>query len=167
MSLPPQFRSSTPAPVTMQQAVRTSQIICGAMMMGIITFAGIVVTRPAPPNPALPMAYIAIGFAAIAIIVRFIVPAFVAKNESSKLKGASPESLDAGLYGVFQTKMIIGLALLEGAGFMNLIAYMTGGQWWSLATVGLLLLLMAMMFPTLTKFESWAEDVKRGWQNEF
>jgi hypothetical protein len=63
--------------------------------------------------------------------------------------------------------MIIGVALLEGAGFFNLVAYMSERQWWTLAIVGVLMLLIAMMFPTLQQFESWSEDKKREMQNEF
>jgi hypothetical protein len=40
-------------------------------------------------------------------------------------------------------------------------------QLWSLAVVGFLLFLMAMMFATLQNFEAWAEDVKRDLQNQF
>ena len=43
---------------------------------------------------------------------------------------------------VYQTELIIKLALLEGAAFMNGVAYLVEVQWWSLAVMGTLLFVM-------------------------
>jgi hypothetical protein len=156
----PQF----PADVT--TAVRTSQIIAGALMMGVITFGVIAVViawNKPPGDPLLPV--IAVAFAAIVIPVRFGVSASLVSSSrthiGNEVRGGrlQDSSRIAGqLYGAFQTRMIVGMALLEGAAFFNLVAYMISARWWNLAAAGVLLLLLAAMFPTKNKLEQWVHD---------
>jgi hypothetical protein len=152
------------------QRLRAAQIICVAMVMGSIAFlivALVIPERPKPPIGAYPViSYMGVAGAAIQILLRFIVPSLSA---SSYLKQLSPGSkdFDAQLFTIFQTRMVVGLALLEGGSFFNLVAYLIECQWWSLVVVGVLVFLMMSMFPTLGQFESWAEATKRDLQNQF
>ena len=59
---------------------------------------------------------------------------------------------------LFQTRHIIGYAMLEGAAFYNLIAYMIERQQVNLAMVGLLLGAMFVKFPTYGRLEGWVAD---------
>lgn len=153
-------------PTDVTTAVRTSQIIAGALMMGVITFGviAVVIAWDNPPgDPLLPL--MAVAFAAIAIPVRFgVAAAMVSGSRSHIMKEVRGGRLQdstriAGqLYGAYQTRMIVGMALLEGAAFFNLIAYIVGSRWWNLAAAGVLLLMMAAMFPTKNKLEQWVHD---------
>ena len=80
------------------------------------------------------------------------------KRQLNQSPGDEQRSLLAGLY---QTKMIVGMAVLEGAAFFNLVAYITEKQFWSYGVVAFLLGVMAISFPSQGQFESWAEEMKR------
>ena len=56
---------------------------------------------------------------------------------------------------VFQQKTIIESALVEGAAFFNLIAFLTVGEWWSLGIAGVLLAVLLVPFPTYDRVENW------------
>jgi hypothetical protein len=53
--------------------------------------------------------------------------------------------------------MIVGLALLEGMAFFNIIACIIEHNWWSLAIAGCLALWMLMVFPSRNRVEQWIE----------
>ena len=61
----------------------------------------------------------------------------------------------------YQTKKIIGAALLEGAALFNWVCYMVDRKSETLVIVATLVVLMGSMFPTQTQFENWAADMKR------
>lgn len=134
-------------PTTSEQAVRVLQIITAAMVMGVVMFAGISVLAlealSDPPDGFL-LSGMAAGFAGIAFVMHLVVPAVIAKQQA---RSASAEQL----FGVYQTKTIIGLALLEGAAFLNIVAVMVEHNWWSLAVAGGLVFWMLAMFPTQTR----------------
>ena len=145
--------------------VRVMQIICGALMMGVIWFAAIAiyikVGQPAAGKVIL--AYLAAGAAAVCVVARLFVPSQIVRDGIILLlKARQPEDLSRrDLYPVCQTHMIVACALLEGAAFFNLVSYMVEGQVWTLAIVAALLALMASSFPTLEKVNSWADDQLR------
>jgi hypothetical protein len=58
---------------------------------------------------------------------------------------------------IYQMQLIIALAMLEGAAFLNLIACMIEHNWWSLAIAGGVVAIMAVQFPTRTRVEQWIE----------
>jgi hypothetical protein len=151
-----------------RKLVLTMQIICGALMMGLVTFGGIAITlgfnKQGPANQGeLIVPLMGAGFAAIIIVVSLIVPPQVAKAGIRQITTIRPiddiSKLD--LYMAYQTKMIVGCALLEGAGFFNLIGFIIGGQIWTLGIVGLLIAMMAVRFPTYERVDAWAEDQLR------
>lgn len=143
-------------PPNLEQTVRTLQIITLAMVTGVLLFAGIVVflqlTQDAGPNAAtgVIISTLGAGFAVAAFVMHLVVPSLIARQQA---RSASDEQL----YEVFQSKTIIGLALLEGAAFFNLVAGMVEQQWWSLAVAGGLVFWMLTMFPTQTRVAQWVE----------
>jgi hypothetical protein len=151
-----------------RQLVKTMQIICVALMVAVVTFLGIVVYlrfgKGMPPGNGMPMmSYMAAGMAAIMIVGRVIAPMVITTGMLKQAISLRPiediRKLD--LYGIYQTKMIVSQALLEGAAFFNLVAYMTEGQSWSLGIVAVLLAVMAVGFPTFEKVDGWADDQLR------
>lgn len=170
MSFSPQQRGNPNSfQINPAQGIRTAQIICAAMILGATMFFVITLVMPVQQQQQQQpiMAFMAAGFAAVAMVLRFIVPGRAVSAQIKNLSAIPVENLDGHLFAIFQTRMIIGLALLEGACFFNLTAYVADRQIWTLAVVGFLMLLMAMMFPTLSRFESWSEDRKRDLQNQF
>lgn len=154
------------------QRIRAAQIICGAMVMGILIFMVIALSSPgdgkrvgAGPLPMVSM--VGLGAAVVNFLLQFIIPGIVASFQINKLKVEAVADRSADLFSIFQIRMIIRLALLEGASLFNLIGYMVERQWWTIAIVALLLTNMILCFPTLNQFDSWADDVRRTIENRF
>ena len=154
----PQFTS-------LGQAVRTMQIITGALLMGVVVFgvaATVVGENPAPAAPNQPpptpmLTYMAAGFAFIQLGMRAVVPTVMARNAVAQMQGSLNDS-DASklrLAGVYQTKMIIGMALCEGAAFFALIAWMAERELIAIGTAAFLVLVMLTAFPTRSRVEGW------------
>jgi hypothetical protein len=136
--------------------VRTAQIISGALIAGVLFFAGIAFVNGHGRPPGDPfLAYFAIVFTAGCIIASFIVPGIVAKQT---LKQLSSDKSDNKYYGAFQTQLIIRQAILEGPGFLCCIAYMTTRIWWTFGVVLLLVALMAASFPTKGRVSDWVRE---------
>ena len=57
----------------------------------------------------------------------------------------------------FQTQHIIAVAFLEGAAFAALVAYMIDGEVVSVIVGAVLLLVIAMRFPTQARIEQWIQ----------
>lgn len=150
-----------------RQMVRTMQIICGALMMGVMSFLGIAVflhLGKAQPAPAVPMiAYMAAGMAALIVIVRLVISVPVTKSAIKQMTAIRPvndiQKLD--LYAAYQVQMIVSCALLEGAAFFNLVSFIIDGQLWTLGIVAALLAMMAVSFPTFERVDGWADDQLR------
>ena len=135
------------------QDARTLQILCGALMMGMLTFGAI--------------AIFLVNFGGVGGGNDLIVPAIMAgfglmtipptQLASRQVKLAEPPggaTID-GHIGQYRAGSIIGWAGLEGASFANLVAYIIAGQGWSLIVPGLCLVWMAATFPTEAKLVDW------------
>jgi hypothetical protein len=150
--------------------VRTLRIIVGALLFGALAFAGVVLFLQSAVGGNLRggwlLTLMAAVFALIAIPVRFVYPEWLARaNVARVARGESPiperppeyAGIVWQLLAIYQTRTIIAAALLEGATFFNLIAYLWEGQWPSLAVAGVLMLLMAALFPTRNRLLAWIE----------
>ena len=149
------------------QQLRVMQIIAVALMMGVLMFLGVVLVMTqgdvfGMQQPGL-ITIIAAGFAFIMIVNHFVIPSIIANAQLKRLAGggtsdAEKEQRIASLASVYQVQLIVGLALLEGAAFFNLIALMIGKSAASIAVVVVLLSLMLLKFPTRTKVTWWIQD---------
>lgn len=159
----------------LKKSLLTMQIIAGALIQGVVVFLVVVVfLLPPPPNRvAVFSSYIGLGFALVAMAMSLVVPNIIlASTKKSLVKGKPSELLKqygevsnlgflAPLTGLYQTRMIIAMALLEGAAFFNLVSYMMERQPFTLAVVGMLLLALVMNFPTRRGLEKWlAQETK-------
>src|SRR5262249_25088243 len=70
------------------------------------------------------------------------------------------------LWIVFQNRLIIGLALLEGATFFLLIAYLAEGSFLALVPAWVFIIAMLMQFPTRVGVERWVEEQQQLLQEE-
>lgn len=149
------------------QQLRVMQIIAVALMMGVLMFLGVVLVMTqgdifGQGNPGM-LTMIAAGFAGLMIVNHLVVPALVTKAQLNKLNSeeSGPKDSDNtkdSLLAIYQTQLIITLALLEGAAFFNLISVMIEHHVISLIAAILLLGLMAVRFPSRTKVSWWVQD---------
>jgi hypothetical protein len=149
------------------------QIIIFALCTGVATFAAVVVfvSPPAPPAQFGMLTMMALGFMVAAGVMSVVVPtAVVAAKRAESLR--SPNDAEAkdsavssgeipGLLGTYQTKLILGAALLEGAAFLALTAYMTEGHWASLVAAGVLFFGLLAHLPTTNRVAAWLAAEQR------
>ena len=126
--------------------LRTVQIIAAALVLGPAVFAAVVLATFQGASDALELlGKIGLGVAAVTIVMSVIVPGMIGtlKETSSTLQ-----------------YLIIKLALLEGAAFINIFALQAEQSWWSLGTAGFVVILMIAGFPTGSKIEFWIQAQK-------
>lgn len=169
--------------------VRMMQIIVGALVMGSVLFLAIVLLIPTAAKPGAEQAgepgtpflsYVALAYLGAAILAWVVVPGMVVRagrrsiargtfrllafdERASEAKREALEQMgDAGrLLMLFQTKTIVATAVLEGATFFMLIAYMierfTPVLVVAVATIGVI----AAHMPTSRGVIHWIEDQLR------
>ena len=149
--------------------VMTMQIMTGALLMGIMTFAAVVllIGGDAKEVNGFGISHIALIMMGTMIVTRLTVPSMVAKQAVARIGHLKPAegadqaghqaSTDLKMLGVYQTSMIIGHALLEGAAFFLLVSYMIEGNVIALGGAILMAVLIAAAFPTPGRVESWME----------
>ena len=152
-----------------QARLRVMQIIAAALMIGVITFLGVVLflvygqrngqgLQPAADLPIVTL--LAIAMFAINTPLAFILPNQLAKPALKQI-AAAPEKereydIDK-LLGVRQATMLVGLALIEGTAFCACIGFLLDADVGSLVVVGLCLLLMLVLFPTRNRVRNWLD----------
>lgn len=165
----------SPAPA--DGMVRTLQIIVLAMLMGTATFLGVVLflslTAWKPLFPVAgpgPVSLIGLGLAMVNGVLAVVVPRFVERNGLAQLgrnaAGSVEVDPETALGQLYQTKTIVGAALLEGAASFQLIALLIEG--WVPSLVAALLLMAGILahLPTAGKFAAWRERVERQARDE-
>lgn len=140
---------------TIEPALLTCRIIAGALVFGVVTFAAvaIVLRLGDPPAAAMLMSLIAAGIAVAAAGARQVMVGVLSGGTGTS-QGVGP----SGSLALYQTRMIVGLAILEGAAFFNVVAYILEGHWWSLAVTAGLVALMLTAFPTRSRLCQWVAD---------
>jgi hypothetical protein len=166
ISMPIPSNTATPA-----QRLRTIQIINLTLAMGVLFFLAIAVFlrqggNMAPP-PALPLiTYIALAYAVVMLAAYYWIPNLVAvgmrkkmiqETDSAGRVQIQPAGPDPRWYDMYQTWSIIGSAILEGASFFLIMAFLLEGIWLSLVAVAVPLGILATKFPTLDGIERWIE----------
>ena len=145
------------------------QIIAVALPLGVLMFFGVAVfivygggnPRPAAAN-GLPMVSIMAGiFLAITGSLSFVMPGIMTQAALKQI-AAGGEPYDATRLVVLkQTTMIVSMALLEGAAFFALVAFIIEHQPAVLAVPALALTGMLMRFPTENSVRNWIEQQER------
>lgn len=153
----------------MTKTVRTGQVISLAMISGLMTFLVVVlVARSRPINAPMPggaeshmLTYIAVASVVLLIPGMLLLPAqavSAARRQIAVVKLKSPTEQFEAFLPLFLTWLIIGSALLEGAGFLCLITYMIEGSPVALFLAMLLIVGLLMRFPTRNGVERWVEE---------
>ncbi len=172
--------SKREGPTTAPQALMTIGIITFALVTGVAMFAVIViaVVRSKQVFEGDPWALegtltpIALLFAASMIPMSLLIPNLIAKQQFQGMKGATLAAggESAGFEGwgraaaellpIFTTTHIIRMALLEGAAFFCLIAFMIEGKALALLAAAILLILMIAAYPTQSRVRNWLEEAR-------
>ncbi len=152
--------------------LRTMRLIHASLLMGCSTFAVIALVlrqQQAAPVPEQPMlSFVGLALAGSTGLALLLVPnAVTASWRKTIARGIFPLSTtpmtDAasgsgqsiGWWGLYQTRLIITAALIEGVIFFELLAYLTEGPPWNLAMAALFLVGLALLFPTQERVERW------------
>jgi hypothetical protein len=158
--------------------LRVMRIILLALLLGCLIFLGLVVAMRLAnnlrDNSAPLLTYMAAGFAALMLVLHVVVPRFsvasarkqIARGNwpiAAKTSSRYPEAAetmrgmsDAGeLCMLYQMQMIVGAAMLEGATFFALIAFLVEGDPASLIVAGILIALLVWRFPTRARVENF------------
>jgi hypothetical protein len=152
--------------------LRIMRIIVIALAMGVVIFLVVAVVlrqqNPNQPDPDPPiMSLTALGFAGLQLILQAVIPGLVTTWLRRQLAagtwprpGILPVPADdvGKLCLLYQTRLLVGAALAEGAAFFLLIAYLLEGQIISLAAAGVMLALVLARFPTRSGLEGWLSD---------
>ena len=151
----------------------TLQIIIGALAMGVLTFAVIaivVAAGKAADDESGVIGPMALGVAVVSLVAATLVPRILQGNmrravaegrplASDPRRPIDPALGDVGkLAAVYQTLLIVGAAILEGAAFMNVMAYMLEYNFINLACAAMLLVSLFFKFPTRNGVENWITD---------
>jgi hypothetical protein len=148
------------------------QIIVGALVAGCVFFlvVALLVSRgmAAGGDPPL-VSYIAIGSAVMAVLARVALPRTIVAAGRRKILGeaghdaARGDRLDrsaaaARLLQLLPTATIVACALLEGATFFLLVAYLIE-QWLpALVTAVAMIFLLVLHIPTRSRVIHWIDD---------
>jgi len=162
--------------------LRTMQIVVGALVAGCAMFLVVVLvvapTMAADRRQDMPLiTYVATGFAVVSLIVRAVVPGIVVTLGRRRILngnwpmpasrgGSQPINVefiertgDAGRLAVLSlNRTIIAAAMLEGAAFFALVAYMIERLPLALVVAVALIVGVALHFPTRSRLVHWVED---------
>lgn len=149
------------------------QIIVLALVFGVVTFAFVVFFVLVEDGGKAEQGIISIIAACttlVAIVAAEVVPRIIRSNMRQAIVKGKPLGTSSGeaisndmgdvgsLAAVFQTTTIVGAAILEGAAFFNLVAYMLEHQTINLMCAALLVVAILFKRPNRSKLEGWVED---------
>ncbi len=175
----PQQREMMPeqyAALEPDKVLRIMQIIAGALIAGMLSFAGVAsfivlgqgkqAGQPQVVNQVLP--FLAMGVFFLNVILSFIVPKMISRFS---VKGVAkmvedgtltdPKELLGRLLSVAQTKTIVALALIEGAAFLALIVVIVSKSFATMSVASASFCFMMAHFPTKLKLARWLEEQQR------
>jgi len=150
----------------------TSQLIVTALVLGLLGFAclaiymGMDAGNEDEENQYI-TTMIAAAFTAVAFFAASLVPRFVRKSMRQTILGngrfnnniSAQRAVEMGpvklLTISYLTSTIAGMAILESAAFMNLVAYLFEQQLLSLLCAALLIVTILSKFPTRSSVENW------------
>jgi hypothetical protein len=159
-------------------------VIVGALVFGCLSFMAIALVMRPDPQPAGGAAgggnqqplvtWIALGVACVALPLRVIVPGKVVsigrrailRDFAATLAKSSPKPLEDPDHGgkladrlaaLLMTRTIMACAILEGASFFLLAAYLLEGRLLALGVAITLILVLGGCFPTRSVVLHWIE----------
>jgi hypothetical protein len=142
--------------------LRAMQIIAGALAAGVLFFLGFVVVQAwrdgRGPSASSLITYIAIGYSVLTVIGSVVVPGVLSRSMQQSMSPQNTCPQIGPLTQRYQTLLIIRAAIIEGAAFFCLVAYMIERQAIALIAAAILLLLLGALIPTMSRLESFVEN---------
>jgi len=164
-------------PQSFEGVLRVTQIIVGTLAAGVFFFMVVMLVLSGmqfqPMGAEAVISLVGAGIGVMAVPPRLLVPSLIVNSSVQRIArgtwtpgrqpmGQSPPETDEGkLLQVFLTKTIVGNAILEGAAFFNLVAFILEGQLYSLVLAVLLLLGILASFPTSAGLTDFLETQTR------
>jgi branched-subunit amino acid transport protein len=142
--------------------IRTMRIVIFALTMGIVTFIGIVVWMQTQGRANVGgaqsemIAYAGLAALAGAILLQPVILGAMDKVQASKIDAKSQYMMP--WYTAYQTRAIVGSALIEGASFLCLVGSMLDGR--PLGILGGVVgaaAILALHFPSEMKLATYIE----------
>lgn len=160
------------------------RVIVAALALGPTIFLAIVLAiGPMAVAGQTLITWIALAFAAVAVVLRFVVPQFAVRAACGRIcrRETTINNLaqmpvmatliqqvgDAGqLVAVFYTRTILAAALIEGAAFFLIIAYLIEGSPWALGAAIAMIVAIALHIPMTGYTAGWIADQLRQIEDE-
>lgn len=156
--------ATTPDPADL----RGLQIIAGALMSSVVffTFIVLITTQGKFDGNIGVITMVGLIFSGLATINHVVIPKLIVTTQLRQAAASlTTEATNADkinkLLSIYRTGMIVALAMLEGAGFLSLVALMIEHHVVSLAATGFLFLMMVVRFPTRNRVQWWVADELR------
>lgn len=150
------------------QKVRISQIITVALITGAVLFLLFALwSKKATLDGAMGMLNgVGMLFALMAFGGSMLIPDVVAKASLEQLDPEEFATLNnedrfLRLAPIFETRNIVSCALIEGAAYLNILAYFLEPFVGSLVVVAALLALLFTRYPTANTFQNWIANTAR------
>jgi hypothetical protein len=147
-----------------RQMILGSQIIVAALVAGCVFFLLIVLLivpgklGSGDLGPSKPLSSLALIASFFLLAARVVVPRIIAAQMLRRFTPQrAPETGWTSLFGVYQTSLIVKVAMLEGATFLLLITHMIERSPWTLALAVALLLIILMHMPTPRRVDDWIQ----------
>jgi len=148
--------------MALEQSLKTMPIIAQALITGVIGFLAVAwfIKSDPDPNAGAPMmTYMAAGFTLINLSIRAVIMSVIPKNQIQLHRQYITDSEEGRkrLAGIYQTRMIIGMALCEGSAFFVIIAWMLESNDLALGVIVFILVVMISSFPFRQRVLDWIE----------
>lgn len=160
-----------------QQGLKTLRIIVFALAVGLAIYFGYVLTTEAANAEQQPRLWLYMAFfAGVEFMTQLIVPGIIFRKARLQIARGTwqpnpqnsspmPKTDEGQLMAAFQSKTIVSVALIQGAGFANVYAYSAERQPVSLVISLALLFMLVAHFPLRFWLDGWLERQKR-WLDE-
>lgn len=141
--------------------IATVQIIVVSIVVSTVFICGLfLIMKGHDPDDSMMLTIMMAGISLPQIAASLVIPNLIAKTQLQNLGKAGDVDDDHRkqvMMQVFSTKTIIAVALLEGGGLMNAIAYFIEGHAGSILLAALFAGLCLTHFPTQSTFDQWCE----------
>lgn len=164
---------------TLNPQLRGLQVIVSALVAGALSFL-IITTFMAPSIGAEPatettqesslILYIALAATALAIMARMVVPsaietagrhALAAEPSTHPGTPAARSYLDGQLLALYQRRMIVAAAMIEGPAFLLITAYMLEHSKFAMIAAVVMIVIIALHIPTQARASSWLSQQRK------
>jgi hypothetical protein len=165
MSEQSDFESALDRRLLPMRIIAMAMPLAAVIALGIFLLVRMQGQFPPPPNPPL-LTALAFGFGILNLLIYMVISRQVAASNRQRLARTQAGGDPGEWLGVYQSRLISLLAMLEGGTFFFLIAYLLEGLLISLAGAGVLLLGMLTHFPTRSGIENWIQKQRELAQQE-